>query len=88
MTATIDTAPQVADEPPPKRRRRWPSMVVGVLLLALIAAGTSALVYAHTYSPLGTGYFTGPTVGALHGVTDGVTDPTQYVVVGTPGSTG
>jgi hypothetical protein len=45
-------------------------------------------VYAHTYSPLGPGNYTGPTVGALHGVTDGVDDPTRYVVVGPLGSTG
>jgi hypothetical protein len=73
---------------PASRRRRWPWLVVGVVLLALVAACTSAIVYAHTYSPLGPGNFAGPTVGAMHGVTDGVDDPTRFIVEGPQGSTG
>jgi hypothetical protein len=61
---------------------------VSVAILALIATGTSAVVYAHTYSPLGPGAGSGPTFGAVRGVTDGITDTTRFIVVGPSGSTG
>jgi hypothetical protein len=86
---TLTVSDTVADaEAPTPRRRRWPWVVVLVVVLALIAAGTSAVVYAHTYSPLSASGGSGPTFGAVRGVTDGVTDPTRFIVVGPSGSTG
>jgi hypothetical protein len=87
VTLTVgDTATDAAAPAP--RRRRWPWVVVSVLVLALIATGTSAVVYAHTYSPLVPGPYGGGPRGHLQGVTDGVDDPTRYVMTGPAGSTG
>jgi hypothetical protein len=76
------------DAPAAARRRRWSWLVALVAVLVLVGAGTPAVVYAHTYSPLGSGSFTGGPRGGLHGVTDGVYDPTRYVIAGPKGSTG
>jgi hypothetical protein len=73
---------------PAPRHRRWPWVVALVFVLALVAAGTSAVVYAHTYSPLAPGELSFSPVGHARAVTDGISIPTRYIVVGPPGSQG
>jgi hypothetical protein len=77
-----------AAAPVPHRRRSWPWVIALVVVLALVATGTSAVVYAHTYSPLGPGNYGGGWRGHLRAVTDGVDDPTRYIMTGPAGSTG
>jgi hypothetical protein len=79
---------------PPSTRRRgrqfWLLTAVGVVVLALIGGGISALVYVHTYQPLGPATFR-PTGSAtprtLKVLTDGI-DVSRYALVGPRGTTG
>jgi hypothetical protein len=73
-------------EVPPRPRRIWLRLLAGVTALALIGTGIAAVVYAHTYQPLGAGNYGNNPRGAGRAVTDGVIDPTRYIIVGPPGS--
>ncbi len=44
-------------EVPPRPRRIWLRLLAGVTALALIGTGIAAVVYAHTYQPLGAGNY-------------------------------
>lgn len=88
MTSLLDSDAAVA-EVPPRRRRIWPRALAAVVVLALIGTGIAAVVYAHTYQPLGNAGFslTGPvTEHTLKRIGDGNQD-TQFVIVGPRGTT-
>jgi hypothetical protein len=88
MTVTVD-APPAAVTPAPRRPHFWLKLVAAGLVLALIGAGIGVLVYIQTYRPyLAQGQISGPPLGAMRAVTDGVQDPTRYILVGPMGSTG
>jgi hypothetical protein len=85
MTVTVDTPISMTSDPPPKRLV-WPRLLVGVIVLALLGAGASGFVYAHTYQPLGDGNVESPPIGAGRAISDGVGNPTRYIIVGPAGT--
>lgn len=83
MSTMLDEALDAEDTAP---RRRWPRVLGALVVLALIGAGIGAAVYVHTYQPLGAGDLTYATTGAGREISDGVVDPTRYIIVGPAGS--
>jgi hypothetical protein len=81
----LDSSVARADSPPPKRRI-WAFVVVGVVVFALIAAGSAAVTYAHTYQPLTFGGTYGPATRNLPMTWDGISD-TRFILVGAAGTT-
>jgi hypothetical protein len=85
MSTMLDEALDAEDAAP---RRRWPRVLGALVVLALIGAGIGAAVYVHTYQPLGAGDITYSIHGSARQVSDGVEDPTRYIIVGPAGSVG
>jgi hypothetical protein len=88
MTTLAEMPPAVVD-PPPRQRRIWLRVVVGVLVLTLIGAGTSWLIFINTYQPLtfGSGPVGSATPKTLKTIGDGIQD-TNSIVVGPAGTKG
>jgi hypothetical protein len=82
----IDPVVDVA-ESAPRNRGIWPLVVAAVVVLALIGAGTTAVVYAHTYQPLSQGEGFGPLTPSIRAISDGTVD-TRFILVGPTGTTG
>jgi hypothetical protein len=86
VSVVIESAPPTANSTP-RRRRRWPWVVAGVGVLALIGAGIGTVVYARTYQPLRPGFAFGPQTSSIDAIGDGVSR-TRYLLVGPTGTRG
>jgi hypothetical protein len=86
MTTTLESN-VAAPDVPPAMRRIWPRVVVGVLLVALIGVGTTAIVYANAYQPLAltSGSYGTVTPHTMKTIGDGLQD-TSLIVVGPRGT--